>query len=421
MSVGRFLVSLLGLCALGFLLFACEDVETDREAEAVSVQTVGDTTVVTTRRPATLDTARMTRTARIGRGDAPGDFLLMSVPAFTVGWRGEVYVAGEGIRVFSPDGSGVRRIASSGQGPGEVANVTGMEVDGLGRLLALDLENQRVATFDTSGAFLAHWPLPHDRLLYGRQAVVPVPEQGTLVGMHPPVTPGGSGFPRPIFLRLDSAGTIQDTLFAPARFRRGCTPDDPHFKGGLWQDFREPMFPKLKWTAGRTGEIVYGCPSEYVVDRLQPDGSLLRIVHQRDPMVEPPEVRSSFVEVYEIFNSRGGNDWSWRGPEPPERKPYYHRLIVGRHGRLWVWPGHLRQPVPNPMPPFSDVWVDPRTGTFDVFDPEGRFLGPVQLPEGITYQWHPGTQAPFFAGDTVWMVRQDSLNVHYIDRMEIQW
>ena len=335
-----------------------------------------------------------------------------------------MYVADGGIRVFSPDGSEVRRIARTGQGPGEVGPVSEMEVDESGRLLAVDIRNRRVAVFDTSGVVLDHWRLPPGRPGYGRSALVPFPGKQTLLQLNPPIDPLGEPepFPRPIYVRLDSVGMVLDTVFAPARFTEACPLlDDPHFRMSSSPDFREQFFPKVKWTAGRSGEVVIGCPANYEIDRIRPDGTVLRISHRRDPVIEPSKVTKSFVEQAETSIRGTGRDWSGKGPEPPEQKPYYHRLLVGRSGRLWVWPGHPRVPWQSPEPPGKTFWLDPTTGTFDVFETDGRFLGHIMLPEGVVYQWSSPFEEPFFAGDTVWLVRRDSLNVRYIDRMLIEW
>jgi len=405
-------------------LVGCGEQDTPKDPEPVSIERIGDTTVVITRRPSPLDTARLVRVATIGRFDGPEDFLIVSLEAFAVGWRGEVYVADQGIRVFSPDGSEVRRFARTGQGPGEVGRVSDLEVDESGRLLAVDISNRRVAVFDTSGAVLDHWRLPPGRPGYGRSALVPVPGKETLLELDLPIDPlgGPQHFPRPIYLRLDSMGTVLDTVFSPARFTEPCLLlDDPYFSNWASTDVREVVFPKVKWTAGRSGDVVVGCPAEYEIDRIRPDGTVMRIAHSREPLVEPPEARKSFPEQTETSFRGSGRDWSWKGPAPPEQKPYYHRLVVGRGGRLWVWPGHPRVPWQSPDLRGKVFWVDPTTGTFDVFETDGRFLGQVMLPEGVVYQWFLPYEEPFFSGDTVWLPRQDSLNVRYIDRMLIEW
>jgi hypothetical protein len=217
-------------------------------------------------------------------------------------------------------------------------------------------------------------------------------------------------------------GTVLDTVFAPVRFTEDCPLlDDPYFSTWASSDFREVVFPKVKWTAGRSGDVVIGCPAEYEIDRIRPDGTVMRIVHSREPLVEPQEARKGFVEQTEAAFRESGRDWSWKGPTPPEQKPYYHRLVVGRGGRLWVWPGHPRVPWQSPDLRGKVFWLDPTTGTFDVFETDGTFLGQVMLPDGVVYQWGTPWEEPFFAGDTIWLARRDSLNVRYIDRMLVKW
>lgn len=299
-----------------------------------------------------------------------------------------------------------------------------MEVDEAGRLLAVDPANVRVAVFDTSGAVLDHWRLPYGRAGRGRLAIVPIPEGQTLLYLNPPLIAGEAPrpFPRPIYVRLDRNGEVGDTVFAPARMTEECpTLDDPYFGRGFWRDLREPFVPKVKWTAGRNGEMVLGCPAEYQIDRVQPDGRVIRILHERDPMAETMEARTAFVESSERSAAARQAGWRWQGPLPPEQKPYYHQLIVGRNGRLWVWPGYPRESYQVAEFPGQTYWRERTTGAFDVFEQDGRYLGPVLLPEGAAYEWYSGYEAPFFAGDTVWLVRRDSLDVQYIDRMIIEW
>ena len=58
------------------------------------------------------------------------------------------------------------------------------------------------------------------------------------------------------------------------------------------------------------------------------------------------------------------------------------------------------------------TWKEPVA--FDVFDPDGRYLGEVQAPNG--FQTWP---EPIFRGDTAWAAIEDPDGVRYIHRMEI--
>ena len=51
---------------------------------------------------------------------------------------------------------------------------------------------------------------------------------------------------------------------------------------------------------------------------------------------------------------------------------------------------------------------------FDVFAPDGRFLGPVRVPPSFS-----GYPEPIVRGDTVWAATRDSLDVASIVRFRI--
>jgi hypothetical protein len=96
-------------------------------------------------------------------------------------------------------------------------------------------------------------------------------------------------------------------------------------------------------------------------------------------------------------------------------------VYVGEEGRIWVLvsrPG-VRDSTAAPMEGSGDfehavtTWKEPVA--FDVFDPDGRYLGEVTAPDG--FQTYP---EPRFKADTVWATVEDANGVRYIHRMEIE-
>jgi hypothetical protein len=100
----------------------------------------------------------------------------------------------------------------------------------------------------------------------------------------------------------------------------------------------------------------------------------------------------------------------------PARKPPYRLLYVGERGRIWVWrytraekmdPAEVREPDPHRPPPIT--WREPIV--FDVFEPDGTYLGEVHMP--------PRTNAMVLRGDTIWGIRTGELDEEYVVRLVI--
>ena len=416
-------ISCLCIClTLSSLLGACDKRETRKEEAFPLRRQVADTTLVLNHYSDHPDTARMVELIQITKREGPADFLMWTVSRITVGWRGELYVTDDsGIRVFSPDGSSVRYIARNGQGPGEVLTVTGMAVDSLGRLMAVDETNRRVAVLDTSGAVIDHWRLPNGRPGYGLRAITPIPGGQSLLAFFPPVEPPDwrQKFPRPVFLRLDRNGEILDTVFVPLRLHEDCPfEEDGRYNRGPLGDGRIRYVPKVTWTASRQGSVIFGCPTKYEFESIDPSGGVLRASLDKPPVKSNPEEIDWIMESMEKVAESVGRSWKWSGPLPPENLPYFSRILIGRYGRIWVWPEH---PGTKQVVQGQEVWRPTWTGAFDVFEADGTYRGSVALPEGARFRSHPALFDPFIAGDTVWLLRFDSLDVPAASKMLVEW
>ncbi|HEX7117888.1 MAG TPA: hypothetical protein VF212_03825 [Longimicrobiales bacterium] len=101
-------------------------------------------------------------------------------------------------------------------------------------------------------------------------------------------------------------------------------------------------------------------------------------------------------------------------------KPPFRDVFVGADGRLWVLL-HTPAVAVDVEPPADDGrsripparWREPVV--FDVFEPDGRYLGRVRAPDD--FSTHP---APFFRGDDVWAVVRDELDVQYLVRFRVE-
>jgi len=53
---------------------------------------------------------------------------------------------------------------------------------------------------------------------------------------------------------------------------------------------------------------------------------------------------------------------------------------------------------------------------FDVFEPDGEYLGRVSAPEGLSARYPP----PVFRGDTVWAIVRDEYDVQRLNRFHLE-
>ena len=177
-----------------------------------------------------------------------------------------------------------------------------------------------------------------------------------------------------------------------------------------------PFNPVFQWSVHPSGHLLTGLPSTYRIDLARDDG-VLRIERAADPAPVGDEERAAHRErTIRIMRDTDPN-WSWNGPPIPDRKPFYQELLAGRDGRIWVRLVTAGSPVENedhdPENPYSMpvTWVEPVR--YDVFEPDGTYLGAVAPPDGFAFS------NPFFDGDYVWGVTRDELGVARVVRFRI--
>jgi len=113
--------------------------------------------------------------------------------------------------------------------------------------------------------------------------------------------------------------------------------------------------------------------------------------------------------------------WQWNGPGIPHTKPPFTGLVVSGEGNIWVEVSQEGRPT---MTEAEAREEERRSGrpqlryteptAFDVFDPQGRFLGHVRPP--ASFRTDP---EPIIRGDTVWAVTRDELDVASVVRFRV--
>ncbi|NIM49259.1 MAG: hypothetical protein GTN78_19770 [Gemmatimonadales bacterium] len=362
---------------------------------------------------------RVVQDLLIGQAEGDPDYMFGRIAGICVGSDGSIYVVDQlppSIRVYSEDGTLLRTFGRGGAGPGEQGSALGPCLMGPGDTLAVpDLQNSRVSRFAPNGSVVSltsfdirsgipvRWDVSDD----GRPVV-----QLRFLGI---VGEAAAGTPDAVAV-LERDGSFGDTLL---RFPSGT---------GVTMTSTGPKFTLAAadpvWTPTGEGGILYGYSDEYRITRYDSNGIpqlvLTKPFRQR-PVTELDQramtegLRRVFQESL-IENVMGTLLFA-------EFYPAYFRMRLGPRGSLWVQQvldlstlsedEHSRL---NLVPEDPEVFLaNPRLAIgapdWDVFDPQGRFLGVVTLPARF--------EAVQFVGDAIYGIWRDEADVEYVMRVKV--
>ncbi len=385
-----------------------------------TVDTIGDTITVRTLSASVWgDTATLVPEVTIGTLDGADEYLLGDPVAIAVGADGVIYMLDRQVpvlRAYAPDGTWLRDIGREGGGPGEYNGPNGLAVLPDGRILVRDRGNGRVDVFGPDGEYLTEWRVRSRfgtrRRFYTDTAGNSYPTSLAEVGLPPWQWTY-------ILLRYSAEGEALDTVLAPTwdhefdlvtATRENSTSATP-----------VPFTAEDIWTFSSLGYMVGGLSTDYRIDLYRVDAPVLRIEREWTPVpvkVEEAEERRRSITT-RMERQYGG--WRWNGPPVPETKPPFRDMFTSWEGNVWVLLSQEGRPT---MSEAEAREQEQRTGqlpmryeepaAFDVFAPDGRFLGHVKVPESFQVQ-----PEPIVRGDTVWAVTRDELDVASVVRFRI--
>ena len=387
-----------------FILAACEaDNDRSTAGQDVVIQTIGDTTVVRTLSGSVWGAeATLVPEVSIGELDGPEEYLFGWIFSIAVDDDRNVYVfdyQAQHVGVFDPAGNHVETLGRPGEGPGEFNRAEAIALLPDGRLVVRNPGNQRIEVFGPEPGQTEQWGYPAGGLhtftplytdMHGR-TLVPIVDRSRY--------PSSGGVLVTQLLVLGPDGTPVDTLAEPT------SPSTTGFA---------PFSPMFQWTVHPSGHFLTGMPSEYRID-LARDDRVLRIERAVDPVPVLEEERAYAREQMVRSMRERDPDWSWSGPPIPKHKPFFSALLAGRDGRIWVRVAAEGYPVENedhdPEDPSSMpvLWREP--ARYDVFEPDGTYLGVVVPPDGFTLS--------VFDGEYVWGVTRDELEVQRVAKYRL--
>jgi hypothetical protein len=391
----------------------------------VERDTVGDTVVVRTLAGSQWDgPAVLEPELRIGVFEGEDHYMFGGVRSLAVAPEGSIYVMDAqvpALRKYRPDGGYVATFGREGAGPGEYRGPDGgLAVLSDGRVVLRDPRNARLQVFSATGEPAGSWPIRGSFNTSNPLVVDTADRVYTQILLDPEASVADW---KVGLVAYDGAtGEPVDTVPAPdwdyeePRLVAQHVTDD----GTNTSINTVPFSPTKTWAFSPHGHMVGGLSTRYAIDQYLRDGTVLRMERVDDPVAVAPGERENREEQARWNMRQTQPDWTWNGPAIPDTKPPFRGLYVGKDGRIWVMVPQPGEPIPedqvesprdngdpNPRPPA--LWREPIA--FDVFEPDGTYLGRALAPTGFSP--YP---TPVFDGDRVWAVVRDELDVQYVVR-----
>lgn len=309
--------------------------------------------------------------------------------------RGQIYVlelGGTSVRVFSPDGNLLQVIGTRGSGPGEILSAAGMEVDEDDRLWLADAGNARYTVFNPDGSVVRSQRWLEVGMMLPRP--IAFDRSGSLLA-ETAIRIGTTRF-QDVLLWLDKE------LKEVARFEIPLFDREVYelrnSEGRLREIIAVPFAPWLVWSGGLAGEVWMGVNDRYALARVTTAGDTTLILSRKaSPLRVSADEKAAALERFRPFLDSGGRIDDSR---IPGTKPLFQSVLVDDDAHIWV-----RQYV-----------EDRATGSlFDIFDPNGRYLGELKIPYDLEAR-----PRPLVSQNNLYGVFLDDLDVPHIVRVQIK-
>lgn len=295
--------------------------------------------------------------------------------------EGRVYIADQQakeVRVFAPDGSYLSTVGGPGEGPGEIgAGFMGVfERDG--EVWTIDPVGQGIQRYSLEAGYLGAQPFSIEDGIPFRMDEADLGVVAQRRGFDVDRGVSATGDP------ITTIGTEQtDTLM---QLPLGLTIAPGVGESEMSMDDVSLLAPEPRWDIADGGATAVGMDNVYRIEVMDAGQTLDRVI-TRD--VEPIEItegmksmlRRAMAEQMEAFGAPAGviapmlEQLSFA-----ETAPIFVQLALEGDGHLWV---QRTSTVRDAAEQVDFDINDLGSNRWDIFDPEGRYLGEMEVPDGF--------------------------------------
>lgn len=411
----------LALLLVAAVTAACGSAGASRDAGRAGLITVFDSTADTIfarvdGQVATTAIRRLVEEMRVAPA-MDDTTLFTNVFEFDVDAAGRTWVydaASHRIFLFASDGALIRTVGRQGSGPGEFAQGNGMIALPDTGLAVWDSRNARVSFFTSAGDFRTSWRTPAG---FSTSNGLMTDRSGSF-WLRRPVTPPREGeiLGRMGVVRLGPDGALSDSMAPPdlpvPRETYLAVSSDGRSRSSTSNSFA----PNYHWQWHPDGYFVVAHGGNYEIILARREGKAVVIRRGMPPVAIAPDERSEEQERITWSMRQTQPGWTWSGPAIPESKAPLTQLFIARDGRIWA-----RVATPSERIPDAELDEPREKGppirhfrspvVWEVFDPDGRFLGRIPFP--------PRTTLMEADGDLVWALGRDENDLPAIVRFRI--
>ncbi len=399
--------------ALGFATLACAGDSPVPVADGEWVGTISDeggvTTVVNRSGSVWGGTSTLVEEASIGVEEGAEPYMLGRVSGLAADER-RIYVLDAqvpALRIYDLEGVHQLDIAPIGQGPGEFQRPDGFALAPDGALYVTDINTgRRLVSFERDGTPRATVRVD------GMWQAAPyrVDEQGVttvLVGAE--------------LAEVAADGSILRRRTLPTFDRSPWTVQTPAREGMSASMHAVPFAPASAFVVMADGGLARAVSDRYRITVESSDDSAGELVIEREDARVPiePDEKEWHERVFRARVAVWGTP-EGRVPETPSFKPALSRLVGNSDGSLWVvrpGPGVRTEPCAAASTDIQELMQNPcwtNSSILDVFGPDGRFLGDIDLPEGFRFNPRPAV-----SGDRVVAAVEDEAGTIRVKRFRL--
>ena len=335
-----------------------------------------------------------------------------SISGLAVDDAGRIYVldrqANE-LRIFSPEGGHIRSVGRPGEGPGEYASANGLAWLAPDTLVVIDQRGNRYSVLTSDGEYVRS--VPRRLGFYGW--VYRGGHRDGWIYESTSVSVGEDRYPALLGTSMRGSGadssaaaddgrlvasSARDTVMLP---RPNATPYESFSvrteRGGMTMSV--PFAASSVYHLDGTGSIWHGHGGDFRIYRSSFEGDT---ISEFVIEAEPAPVTSTELAEWEAgraveqFRSMGGKLDIGRIPKV---KPFFDDIYVDPDGNVWL-----------------SVPVGPTETVFAILDPDGRYLGRLQL-DGIDRDIYI---PPVVRNGRLYLVATDELDVQRVYAFRIE-